>query len=174
MQEHWSGLPFPSPMHESEKWKWSHSVVWLFATPWTAAYQAPQSMGFSKLDYWSGLPLPSPAKDEPWAMIQSQGQQPACPRNGHVNSVWSQMSLDLQKGKIGHNNPACDMIWPFYTASISILENLSSQFFTSSSGLLYHKWCCWGEDRWGGCYFSSVYLIDSGRNMYYFLQNFFF
>ena len=26
-QEHWSGLPFPSPMHESGKWKWSHSVV---------------------------------------------------------------------------------------------------------------------------------------------------
>ena len=26
-QEHWSGLPFPSPMHESEQWKWSHSVV---------------------------------------------------------------------------------------------------------------------------------------------------
>ena len=26
-QEHWSGLPFPSPMHESEKWKWSCSVV---------------------------------------------------------------------------------------------------------------------------------------------------
>ena len=26
-QEHWSGLPFPSPMHKSEKWKWSHSVV---------------------------------------------------------------------------------------------------------------------------------------------------
>ena len=26
-QGHWSGLPFPSPMHESEKWKWNHSVV---------------------------------------------------------------------------------------------------------------------------------------------------
>ena len=26
-QEYWSGLPFPSPMHEREKWKWSHSVV---------------------------------------------------------------------------------------------------------------------------------------------------
>ena len=26
-QEHWSGLPFPSPMHESEKWKWSRSIV---------------------------------------------------------------------------------------------------------------------------------------------------
>ena len=32
-QEHWSGLPFPSPVHESEKWKWSHSVVSDCATP---------------------------------------------------------------------------------------------------------------------------------------------
>ena len=46
-QEHWSGLPFPSPMHESEKWKVkSLSRVWLSATPWTAAYQAPPSIGF--------------------------------------------------------------------------------------------------------------------------------
>ena len=30
------------------------------ATPWTAAYQAPSSMGFSRQEYWSGLPLPSP------------------------------------------------------------------------------------------------------------------
>ena len=61
-QEHWSGLPFPSPMHESEKWKWSRSVVCrsLFVTPWTAAYQAPPSMGFSRQEYWSGVPLPSP------------------------------------------------------------------------------------------------------------------
>ena len=60
-QEHWSGLPFPSPMHESEKWKWSHSSrVQLLATPWTAAYQAPPSMGFSRQEYWSGVPLPSP------------------------------------------------------------------------------------------------------------------
>ena len=39
-QEHWSGLPFPSPIHESEKWKWSRSVVSDSATPWTAAHQA--------------------------------------------------------------------------------------------------------------------------------------
>ena len=43
-QEHWSGLPFPSPMHESEKWKWSRCCAWLLATPWTAAYQAPPSL----------------------------------------------------------------------------------------------------------------------------------
>ena len=30
------------------------------ATPWTAAYQAPPSMGFSRREYWSGLPFPSP------------------------------------------------------------------------------------------------------------------
>ena len=49
----------------SSAWKWkvkvkSLSPVWLFTTPWTAAYQAPPSMGFSWQEYWSGLPLPSP------------------------------------------------------------------------------------------------------------------
>ena len=34
--------------------------VRLFATPWTVAYQALQSMGFSRQEYWSGLPFPSP------------------------------------------------------------------------------------------------------------------
>ena len=36
------------------------SHVWLFATPWTIAYQTPLSMGFSRQEYWSGLPFPSP------------------------------------------------------------------------------------------------------------------
>ena len=44
----------------SNAWKWkvkvkSLSHVRLFATPWTAAYQAPRSMGFSRQEYWSGL-----------------------------------------------------------------------------------------------------------------------
>ena len=37
------------------------SRVRLLATPWTAAYQAPPSMGFSRQEYWSRVPLPSPA-----------------------------------------------------------------------------------------------------------------
>ena len=46
----------------SNAWKWkvkvkSLSRVWLLATPWTAAYQAPPSMGFSRQEYWSGVPL---------------------------------------------------------------------------------------------------------------------
>ena len=40
------------------------SRVRLFAAPWTVAYQAPPSMGFSKQEYWSGLPLPSANKRE--------------------------------------------------------------------------------------------------------------
>ena len=49
----------------SNSWKWkvnvkSLSCVRLLATPWTAAYQAPLFMGFSRQEYWSGLLLPSP------------------------------------------------------------------------------------------------------------------
>ena len=48
----------------SNAWKWkvkvkSLSHVQLLATPWTAAFQAPPSMGFSRQEYWSGVPLPS-------------------------------------------------------------------------------------------------------------------
>ena len=36
------------------------NCVWLFSAPWTVAYQAPLSMGFSRQGYWSGMPFPSP------------------------------------------------------------------------------------------------------------------
>ena len=57
----------------SYAWKWkvkvkSFSPVRLLATPWTAAYQAPPSIGFSSQEYWSGLPLPSP-KNFHWPSI---------------------------------------------------------------------------------------------------------
>ena len=51
----------------SNAWKWkvkvkSLSCAQLLATPWTAAYQAPPSVGFSRQEYWSGVPLPSPTR----------------------------------------------------------------------------------------------------------------
>ena len=51
----------------SSAWKWKVEVkllsrVRLFETPWTAAYQAPLSMGFSRQEYWSEVPLPSLVK----------------------------------------------------------------------------------------------------------------
>ena len=53
----------------SNAWKWkvkvkSLSPVRLLATPWTAAYKAPLSMGLSRQEYWSGLPLLSPTFPE--------------------------------------------------------------------------------------------------------------
>ena len=55
----WVALSF------SNAWKWkvkvkSLSRIRLLTTPWTAAYQAPPSMGFSRQEYWNGVPLPSP------------------------------------------------------------------------------------------------------------------
>ena len=50
------------------KWKGkgkSLSRAGLLATPWTAAHQAPLSMGFSRQEYWSGVPLPSP-----WELVR--------------------------------------------------------------------------------------------------------
>ena len=64
----------------SNAWKWkvkvkSLSYVWLLATPWTVAYQAPPSVGFSRQEYWSGLPLPSPD------MCNGGDQKVALPRH---------------------------------------------------------------------------------------------
>ena len=60
----------------SSAWKWKVKVkslrcVWLLATPWTAAYQAPLSMGFSRQECWSGVLLPSPWKSVTLPQIQA-------------------------------------------------------------------------------------------------------
>ena len=57
----WVAISFSSAWKLKVKVK-SLSPVRLLTTPWTAAYQAPLSMGFSRQEYWSGLPLPSPIK----------------------------------------------------------------------------------------------------------------
>ena len=56
----------------SNAWKWKVKVKSLnrvrpSATPWTAAFQAPPSMGFSRQEYWSGVPLPSLAKGDKYS-----------------------------------------------------------------------------------------------------------
>ena len=90
-QEHWSGLPFPSPMHESEKWKWSCTVVSDSATPWTAAYQALPSTGFSRQEYWSGVPVG--CNLDPWR------SSPLVPTalTSPLNVLWHLVSNSLMK-----------------------------------------------------------------------------
>ena len=61
------------PLWSHGEVKWSHSVVSDSEIPWTAALQAPPSMGFSRQEYWSGLPFPSPRD------LSDPGIEPASP-----------------------------------------------------------------------------------------------
>ena len=70
----------------------SLSRVQLFATPWTVAYQAPQSMDFSRQEYWSGLPFPSP-RDLP-----DPGIKPGSPPL-RADALPSELSGKLSRGK---------------------------------------------------------------------------
>ena len=58
----WVAISFSDAWKLKVKMK-SLSHVRLLVTPWTAAYQAPLSMGFPRQEYWSGVPLPSPILD---------------------------------------------------------------------------------------------------------------
>ena len=75
-----------APIHEGEKWKWSRSVVSDSATPWTAAYQAPPSMGFSRQKYWSGVPLPSPKEESEKVGLKLNIQKTKIMASGPVTS----------------------------------------------------------------------------------------
>ena len=73
-------------LHQCMKVKSESEVaqsVWLLATPWSAAYQSPPTMGFSRQEYWGGLPLPS------LRCKLSSGKEPAyqCRRLRYVSSV---------------------------------------------------------------------------------------
>ena len=81
----------------SNAWKWkvkvkSLSCVWLFETPWTAAYQAPPPMGLSRQEYWSGVPLPSPINlSRNWLSQQFlwfRSRLMSCYKNISLTKVW--------------------------------------------------------------------------------------
>ena len=72
------------------KWKVkvkSLSHVWFLMTPWTAAHQAPLSMGFSRQEYWSGLPMPSLKEGSIFQFITIS----LMPSLGFTTQVWCQM-----------------------------------------------------------------------------------
>ena len=76
------------------------ATVPLFSTPWTVAFQAPLSMGFSRQEYWSVLPFPSPG-DLPHPGIKSKS--PALAGKFFITEMWllspSQVSLRRQDVK---------------------------------------------------------------------------
>ena len=71
----WVAISFSSAWNGKVKVK-TFSCVRLLAIPWTAAYQAPPSMGFSRQEYWSGVPSPSPILWLPDVKTQLIGKDP--------------------------------------------------------------------------------------------------
>ena len=84
----------------SNAWKWkvkvkSLSRVQLLATPWTVAFQAPPSLGFSRQEYWSGLPLPSPVVQQQVAILElSQEKMSTHPS---ILPSWLPLLLELKQ-----------------------------------------------------------------------------
>ena len=68
----------------------SLSRVRLLATPWTAAYQAPLPMGFSRQEYWNGIPLPSPT---PLILCPGKDQTVSCLDNSQVTQQVGKSAL---------------------------------------------------------------------------------
>ena len=105
----------------------SLSHVWLFVTPWTTAYQAPLSMGYSRQEYWSGLPFPSPGE----GIFLTQGSNPGLPHCrqrlyclSHQGSLFRQYWLSTTSGNADclHYNHSSFLIMesPLYLALESI------------------------------------------------------
>ena len=91
------------------------SRVQLFATPWTVAYQASPSMGFSRQEYWSGLPFPSPGD------LPDPGIKPGSPAS-EADALTSEPPSMMQLLKLSQ------VLARQATFAISILQQLETEF----------------------------------------------
>ena len=74
----------------------SLSRVWLFATPWIVAHEAPLFMGFSRQEYWSGLPCPSPGDlPEPGIKPESLRSPALAGRFFTTSTIWEAQKPSL-------------------------------------------------------------------------------
>ena len=108
----------------SNAWKWkvkgkSLSRVQLLPTPWTAAYQAPPSMGFSRQEYWSGSPVPFPCLSEKLFISPS---------------IWNEILA-------GYSNLGC-RFFPFSTLNISCHSLLACRVSAERSAVKHVGFPC--------------------------------
>ena len=135
------------------------SRVWLCATPWTAAHQAPLSLGFSRQEHWSGLPFPSPMREsEQWKWsrsvvsdsLQLHGPQPTrllCPWDFPGKSTGVGCHCLLQIFMLVSSRPTFTNL-PFFSCklTISLWETVSIFLPKFSRKLLidsYSRSCSW-------------------------------
>ena len=129
----------------------SLSGVRLLATPWTAAYQDPPSMGFSRQEYWSGVPLPSPTESARWTQIMAGSHWCFCIIHFKKSSLIclenSFFSLEWKQNKIF----LCDKLplllmahkkwklWRYHSKGYSSEQN-HSLIKVDTKHLLFHRW----------------------------------
>ena len=97
------------------------SHVWLFATPWTIAHQAPLSVEFCRQEYWSGLPFPSPGDlpnpgikpGSPALQVDSSPSEP--PGDGHLYSFSARIEQKCE-GRVN----SLSLLKPTYLSSLAL------------------------------------------------------
>ena len=104
----------------------SLSRVRLFETPWSAAYHAPPSMGFSRQEYWSGVPLPSPVK----VLMTGKTTMVWSLRARHLECEvkWALESITMNKASGGDGIPA-ELFQILKDAAVKVLHSLCQQIW---------------------------------------------
>ena len=108
----------------------SFSHIGLFTTPWTTAYQAPPSMGFSRQQYWLGLPLPSPLLWLSWLNIWKLSSRTVC----------AQVLLEGEPGYLLTHLPTPQKCLRLSLSPQSKL--VCSEYYSTKSCLAKKHWFC--------------------------------
>ena len=127
----WVAISFSNAWKRKVKVR-SLSHVRLSATPWTAAHQAPPSMGFSRQEYWSGVPLPSPATAIRAAQTANKGKNPGLVALYTIFTVFWQLKSSLTP-KVAN--------FTGNMSSSSCIGSAFSQVGPGSSCHLQREWC---------------------------------
>ena len=121
----------------------SLSRVQFLATPWTAAYQAPPSMGFSSQEYWNGVPLPSPKTTlAPVKCLPEKTQD--CQKNSlfvPAKTYLSESRSNCEKHKLA-NTDGFPMDQPLFPLSLTLLSPHSLPTLVSHSPFTISSHLC--------------------------------
>ena len=137
----------------------------LFATPWTAAYQVPPSMGFSRQEYWSGVPLPS--QDKPRGCIKEQrhyfaNKGPSS--QGYWRRQWHPTPVLLPGKSHGRRSLVGCSPWGHEESDTTERLHFHFSFSCVGEGNGNPLQCsCLENPRDGGAWWAAVYGVAEGR-----------